>query len=152
MPAFDIQAELAAISRALDDHGVEHAICGALALAVHGYPRATKDIDVLIPTGAVAPAKTILRGLGYGLAAAPMTFRSGITVHRVSRVESKDLLTVDLILAEGPLERALDDKVSVPWGERTLWVVSRATLVAMKRLAARAQDAADLEALGEGDD
>lgn len=148
MPVFDIHAELATISDALQSRGIAHAVCGALALAVHGRPRATKDIDILVDPAALDDAKTILRALGYDLAAAPMTFRSGVTVHRVSRVESKEILTVDLIVADGVLAEALRDRTSVPWASRSLWVVSRESLVAMKRLAARPQDRADLHALG----
>lgn len=43
MPVFDIDAELAAIVDAFAARRVEHVVCGALALAVHGRPRATKD-------------------------------------------------------------------------------------------------------------
>ncbi len=53
MATFDLQAELDAVTAALDASQIEYAICGALALAVHGHPRATKDIDVL-----VAPSRT----------------------------------------------------------------------------------------------
>jgi hypothetical protein len=148
VPVFDIYAELAAIVDAFATRRVEHAVCGALALAVHGKPRATKDIDVLVAPHALESAKKTLRGLGYDIAAAPRTFRSGVTVHRVSRVESKELFTVDLILADGAVSAAMDDRIQLPWGERSIWVVSRSALVAMKRLADRPQDRADLVALG----
>lgn len=39
---------LALVSRALDAHGVAHAVIGATALAVHGVSRATADIDLLV--------------------------------------------------------------------------------------------------------
>ena len=35
------------ILRALVEHEVEFLVIGALAVAVHGYPRATKDVDVV---------------------------------------------------------------------------------------------------------
>ncbi len=39
---------LALVSRALEAHGVAHAVIGAAALAVHGVSRATADIDLLM--------------------------------------------------------------------------------------------------------
>jgi len=32
-------------------HGVEFAVCGGHAVAFHGYPRATMDIDLLVAPG-----------------------------------------------------------------------------------------------------
>ena len=151
MPALDLYAELEAIVDALDAASIEYALCGALALAVHGSPRATKDVDLVIAPGDVGRTKDVLRAVGYTLAAAPMAFRSGITVHRVSRVEGRELLTVDLLEAAGPLDAILATRSRVPWAGRTLAVVSRDALVAMKRLADRPQDRADLAALGEDD-
>ncbi len=43
---FDPYAELLALARALDAAGLEYALCGGLALAVYGAPRATRDIDL----------------------------------------------------------------------------------------------------------
>lgn len=95
------------------------------------------------------PSSSLLGGLGFTLAAAPVTFRAGVRVHRVSRVEGDELLTVDLLEADGPVADAFDGRLRVDWGERSLCVVSREGLVAMKRLASRPRDLADLEALGE---
>jgi hypothetical protein len=36
------------VSALLDRRGVPHAVIGAVALAVHGVPRATADVDVLV--------------------------------------------------------------------------------------------------------
>lgn len=34
----------------LDEHGTDSIVIGALALAVHGYPRATEDLDLAVST------------------------------------------------------------------------------------------------------
>lgn len=152
MAVFDLEAELAAVVAALSSRKIEHALCGALALAVHGHPRATKDIDLLVPGQCVAEARAVLSAIGFDLAAAPMTFRTGVTVHRVSRAADGALLTLDLIVAEGPLASAFASRTQVPWRGTMLSVVDRAGLVAMKRLADRPQDRADLVALGEAEE
>ena len=54
--AFDLIAELEQLVDALHADAAEYALCGGLALAVHGHPRATKDIDLLVRAEAVLDA------------------------------------------------------------------------------------------------
>lgn len=53
------------LARHLDDAGIEYAIAGALALAIHGYRRATEDVDVLITREGLARFKSLWIGRGY---------------------------------------------------------------------------------------
>jgi hypothetical protein len=46
----DLYDELRSLVAALDRQHVDYAICGGIALALHGYPRFTKDIDLLSPS------------------------------------------------------------------------------------------------------
>ena len=48
----DLAEEFEAVISALAEHGIEYAVCGGLAMAIHGFPRATVDIDLLIPAEA----------------------------------------------------------------------------------------------------
>ncbi len=41
--------DLKMLLRSLNAHGVEYFLIGGYALAAHGYPRATTDIDVVVP-------------------------------------------------------------------------------------------------------
>jgi hypothetical protein len=51
----DLVAELHVVADALVAAGVEFALCGGLAVAVHGHVRATRDIDLLVPTPSATP-------------------------------------------------------------------------------------------------
>ena len=152
MAIFDIEAELGAVATALNQQGIEYAVCGGVALAVHGHPRATKDIDVIVAETSVERTRATLRALGYTLEAAPMRFASGIEVRRVSRVESGELFTLDLLVVTPAIEEVWRGRQVVMWRELPLGVVSRDGLIRMKRLAGRPQDLADLAALGVGDE
>lgn len=46
---FDLYEELSAIVDALESGGLEYAVCGGIAMAVHGFTRATEDIDLFLP-------------------------------------------------------------------------------------------------------
>lgn len=135
----------------LDRAGVEHALVGGLAVAVWGAPRATKDIDLLILPADVERAVAVAARRGFDVRALPMTFRDGMELSRVSRVEAGALTTVDLIHANALLAPAWASRVRVQAGGRSLCVVSRDALIAMKALAARPIDLADIEKLRELD-
>lgn len=42
-------ADVRRLAEALQEHGVEYAVIGGIAMSLHGFPRATKDIDLLLP-------------------------------------------------------------------------------------------------------
>lgn len=148
MAVLSLYDELRALITALNAHEAPYAVCGGVALAVFGEPRATKDIDLLVRPGDVEQLRLVLKGAGYSLEAAPMAFSSGVEVRRISKVVEGELFTVDLVLAEGALADVFATRQVVTWGDQDLWIVSRDGLIAMKRLADRAQDRADIERLG----
>ena len=45
----DLYVELKALLQALDTAGIPYALCGGLALMVYQRPRATVDIDLILP-------------------------------------------------------------------------------------------------------
>ncbi len=143
------------VTGALLRAGVRHAVCGGVAVTVHGATRSTKDIDVLVAPEDLARAVDAIRPVGYTFAAFPMVFDEGTQrerhVQRVSKIVGHEHLVVDFLLARGALEGFLDDRVEVALPEGTFVVVSRQTLIRMKRQAGRAQDLADIEKLERGD-
>jgi hypothetical protein len=148
--------ELHAIAAALAGAGIPYAICGGVAVTVHGATRSTKDLDVLLRPEDVARVIDLVRPLGYAFPALPMTFDAGTPrerhVQRISKVADGGHLVLDLLLADGAFAGALDDRLTIELPEGPLTVVSRATLVRMKRLAGRPQDLADLEKLESPDE
>ena len=143
--------ELHAIAAALHAGGVRYAICGGVAVTIHGATRSTKDLDLLVQRDDVDRVLELVRPLGYKFAALPMTFDEGTPrerhVQRVSKVDGRYHLLLDLLLAEGALDGTLDDALEIDLAEGPIRVVSKATLIRMKRLANRAQDVADVEKL-----
>jgi hypothetical protein len=151
----NIVDELHAIAAALEAHGIDYAVCGGIAVTIHGATRTTKDIDIVIAPEQVGRALDAVRPLGYAFAAQPMTFEEGTTrerhVQRVTKIAGHEHLMLDLMLADAALDGTLADRVRVELATGTICVVSRATLIRMKQLAGRDQDAADLARLQEGE-
>jgi len=148
--------ELHTIAVAFAAAGIRYAVCGGVAVTAHGATRSTKDIDVLVAPDDVARALDTVRPLGYVFVALPMTFDAGTArerhVQRVSKIEGSEHLLLDLMLADAAFAGTLDDRIEVALPEGPLAIVSRATLIRMKRLAGRPQDVADIEKLEAADE
>ncbi len=150
--SFDLFEALLEVVEVLDSAGIQHALAGGLAVAVHGAPRATADIDLLVRPERAEDAVRELKAAGFGFEALRQTFGDGTAMRRVSRVRDGETLTVDLLEASGELEAALTSReIRTIEDGRTLSVVSRAMLIAMKVRAGRPQDLADVERLTELD-
>lgn len=152
----DLFAEVVALTAALDAAAVEYAICGGVALAVHGAPRATRDIDLLAREADLPRLRDAVRTCGFTVEALPMTFSSsGISIRRFTKIERDGrTLMVDVLLAEGALEQVWQTRARVAFGpagapRSALWVVSRAGLITLKLAAGRPQDIADIQRLEE---
>lgn len=144
----DLYEELHALGAAFDSHQTPYALCGGLAVALHGAPRFTKDIDLLVALEHVEEARSVVRACGFHLTALPMKFKdSGLEVHRLSKIVEGNLLTVDLVCANDSLQPVLDSRERFRTEHGELWVVSRAGLISMKLAAGRPLDLHDVEQL-----
>jgi hypothetical protein len=138
--------------RALLEAGVRFLVVGAHAMAVHGVPRATGDIDVWI---AVDPANAdrvmdALSRFGAPLAAmsvSPADFLREDQVVQIGLPPRRiDLLTS---ISGVGFEEAWEGRVTRAVEGMTVPFLGRDALVRNKRASGRAKDRADLEALGE---
>lgn len=152
----DIYDELRKLTASLERDGIEYALCGGLALAVHGYIRATIDIDLLILSDQLESVFEVAQRLGYDLKAKPMEFADGkVIIYRVTKAfpGSEDYLSVDLILVTDEIRSVWESRERVRLEHGVLTVVSRQGLIELKQLRGSKQDMADIERLkGERDE
>jgi hypothetical protein len=148
----DLYEELGGIVDALNDAGIDYAVCGGMAVGFHGHPRLTKDIDLLVLQQDVPRIQAAVARCGFDLPPARLPFDLHTErerwVVRISKIEPGEHLVLDLLLVTPGFERVWADRLVVEWRERPLQVVSIEGLGFMKRLAGRLQDLADLENLG----
>ena len=147
--------ELRALIEALDRAGIKYALCGGLAMAVHGRPRATIDIDILILPESLPSTVRIAGELGYTIRGLDMTFGEDvIEIRRVSKIdrELKAVVTLDMILVTDALRTVWNSRLSARLIGNELSVVSKDGLIALKKMSGRPQDIADISALLEEND
>jgi hypothetical protein len=132
----------------LNAAGAEFLVVGAHALAVHGHPRASKDLDVWV-RATPENASRVLRALTvFGaplsdlneadLATAGTVFQIGVDPVRVDILTSIDGVA---------FEDAWSDRVEASYGDQPVSVISRKHLIQNKRAVGRPQDLADIAAL-----
>lgn len=147
---FDLYEEFKSIVSALEDRAIDYAVCGGLAMAVHGLPRATIDIDLLIHAESLEGAKSVVRSLGYTTEEVPMTFHKGaIEIRRWSKIDPSDgdLMMVDFLLVTPAVETAWKNRIKVASTKGSVFVVSREGLIVLKSLRRSGQDMDDIERL-----
>jgi len=138
---------------ALLDARARFLVVGAHAMAVHGVPRGTQDLDVWIDAS-VANAERVWTALAaFG---APLG-TIGVTRSDLSRPDTVIQLgvppqRVDLLTSISGVPEFGDawaGRLEVVVAGRQVPFLGREALVANKRAAGRLKDLADLEALGE---
>jgi len=136
----------------LTAHGVEFLIVGAYALAFHGVPRFTGDIDVFVRPTPNNGARLLAALASFGFP--------------VEQLQPTDVVQPNRILEMGvePVQiHVMSDVSGVTWdeawagrqvgsfGDRALPFIGRREFIRNKRAAGRLKDLADIEALGEDD-
>ena len=148
----DLLEDFRALVAALHAERIEYAVVGALALAVHGFPRATRDIDLLVRKEHLPAILRVAAEIGYRFPAEPVTFRDGMELQRVTKIVGEDHLTLDLLLVNEQLETVWSSRLQVQSQRGAISVISREALIEMKARAGRPQDLVDLERLRSQDD
>ncbi|MEJ7860800.1 MAG: DUF6036 family nucleotidyltransferase [Pyrinomonadaceae bacterium] len=138
--------ELSQLISALDENEIEYAVCGGLALAIHGFARATLDIDVLIEVESLEKTFKIGAENGFDIRGLDISFKEeAIEIRRVSKIDDNgEVLSLDLLLVTPQVRDVWETREKIVFLGNQLSVVSLSGLIKMKTLAGRPQDLADI--------
>lgn len=146
--------EFVNFTEALNRQKIGYAICGGWAMAIHGLPRATVDIDLLVLTEDLEKVWKAAQNLGYDVEGLPLHFHDGvIEIRRISKIdkESKRLFTLDFLLVTEGLKEIWENRQLIEWEDGKTWVVSREGLIKLKTISGREQDLLDIKKLSEAE-
>lgn len=149
----DFYRELTELLAAFEAASLDYALCGGVALAIHGAPRATQDIDVLVRPEDLDRLRQVAHACGFTLESLPMDFASGITIQRFTKLIEGQPFMLDALQVSGPIEAVWAGRLQASFEGGVVRVVSREGLISLKVAAGRPQDIADvqrLEELGRG--
>ncbi len=130
----DLAVEFEAVISALAEHGIEYAVCGGMAMAIHSLPRATVDIDLMIRPEDEERVYPAVEPLGFRIRAKPMHFDHGkMEIRRVTKIDpAGDTLMLDLLLVTPAFENVWRDRIRVDSEFGSISVVSREGLIELK--------------------
>ena len=131
----------------LRSHEVRYLVIGGIAAVLHGVPRATFDLDLLIETNPTNARRLLDALLHAGLGTAALTTPEDLLANEITVFNDK--VRVD-VLTSAPgisFERAWSGRRVMTYREREFFVVSREDLIASKRAIGRDVDLDDVRAL-----
>lgn len=145
--------ELEQIVNELETRGVEYAVCGGLAMAIQGFPRATMDIDILIREESFETVLSLASERGFDIRGLDISFAEPrVEIRRVSKIVDDVVLCLDLLLVFDEIESVWRSRERLPYKGGEISVVSREGLVFLKRRAGRPQDLADIHRIENEED
>ena len=132
--------------RSLDAHNVEFVIIGATAFPIHGYARATLDIDLFIRPEPRNVGRVLDSLLDFG--------------YDIAEITSEDLLNKKVLIRQYLVETDIhpfvtgttfdqvwENRISGTFGKEKVYYASLDDLIIMKEAAGRSKDLEDLKAL-----
>ena len=132
----------------LSDSGVEFLLVGAYAMAAHGHPRATGDLDIWVRANPENAVKVLVALSRFGaplhdltiedLSTPGIIFQIGVEPSRI------DILTE---ISGVTFSDAWERKISIEMNGCSMSVIGLEDLIKNKRAAGRAKDIADVETL-----
>jgi len=136
--------------RAFIEGNVRYLIVGAYALAVHGRPRATGDLDVWVDATPENAAKVMSALERFGAPTAQVSVedfsRPGIVFQMGLPPVRIDVLTE---LSDLTFTEAWSSRMQATFGPVMADVIGREAFIKNKRATGRARDLGDIESLGE---
>ena len=131
-------------------HHVEYLIVGGYALAFHGAPRFTGDLDIFVQPDAVNAQRILTALEAFGFASVGLTPSDFERLDQVVQLGVPPV-RIDLITSITGVswDEAWAGRVAGRYGDIPVYYIGREQFVANKRATGRTKDVAALEVLGE---
>ncbi len=146
----EIRNDFKELLELFNKHKVEYLIVGGYALAFHGAPRFTGDIDLFVRP-IRENAQRILAALNeFGFGSMDLSEDDFTTPGMVVQLGVPPI-RIDIVTRVSGVswEKADSGKVPGSYGQTPVFFISRDDFITNKRATGRKKDAADIEALGE---
>jgi len=128
-------------------HDVHYVVIGGIAAVLHGVPRATFDLDLLIEATS-ENARRLLDALGdAGLGTASLTTPEDVLANEITVFKDKVRIDVQTVTPGITFADAWKRRQTMDYDGQPFFVVSRDDLIAAKRAAGRDVDLADVRQL-----
>ncbi|MBC8492284.1 MAG: hypothetical protein H8D43_00760 [Chloroflexi bacterium] len=138
---------LQGVFASLHRHNVKYVVIGGIAAVLHGVPRATFGLDILIEATPENAQRLLDALLEARLGTAALTSAQDLLAHEITIF--KDWVRIDVQTSTPGLvfETAWQRRETMTYRGQEFYVVSKADLIASKRAAGRERDLEDARLL-----
>ena len=136
-----------AVFKSLHSNNVRYLVMGEIAAILHGVPRATFDLDIIIEPSSENAEKLLKALIDAGMRTAELTSVDDLLSHEITIFKDYILLDVQTRNPGVDFLSAYKDKRIMFVGGQEFYVMSRTHLIKSKRAAGRPIDLQDAEAL-----
>ncbi len=135
------------VFRSLQEHDVKYVVIGGIASVIHGIPRATFDLDILIEATPENARRLLDALIGAGLGTALQTSAQEILDYEITVFQ--DRVRVDVQTSTPGIEflEAWARRMTVSYQNSGIFVLSKQDLIQSKRSAGRDIDLEDVRLL-----
>jgi hypothetical protein len=131
----------------LNRHNVRYVVIGGIAAVLHGVPRATFDLDILIEASPDNARRLLDALLAAGLGTAALTTADEILANEITVFKDRVRIDVQTSTPGLSFDDAWAHRISMDYQGQPFIVVSRADLILAKRAAGRPVDLEDVHLL-----
>jgi hypothetical protein len=138
---------LQGVFASLHRHNVKYVVIGGIAAVLHGVPRATFDLDILIEATLENAQHLLTAFLEAQMGTAVLTTAEELLAHEISIF--RDWVQIDVQTRTPGIEFAdvWERRETMHYQGQDFYVVSKTDLIASKRAAGRAKDLEDVRLL-----
>lgn len=130
-----------------EKHKVSYVVIGGIAAVLHGVPRATFDLDILIEA-TPNNARSLLDALAEAnFATALLTTPDELLAHEITVFKDRVRIDVQTSTPGLRFEDAWQNRVVMSYHGQQFYVTSKDDLIASKRAAGRQKDLEDVKTL-----
>jgi hypothetical protein len=146
----EIQQDFKELLELFNKHKVEYVVVGGYALAFHGAPRYTGDMDILVNPDAINAGRIIAALEDFGFGSVGLTATDFESPNQIIQLGVPPV-RVDIITSITGVswEDAFSTRAQGKYGDTQVNFIGREQFLLNKRTLGRKKDLADLEALGE---
>ncbi len=146
----EVQPDFKELLALFNDHRVSYLIVGGYALAFHGAPRFTGDLDIFIKPDHENAQRIVAALDAFGFTSLGLTESDFEQPDQVIQLGVSPV-RIDLITSITGVswDEAFAGKVPSSYGDVAIHYIGREHFVLNKRATGRTKDLADIEALGE---
>jgi len=128
-------------------HDVKYLVIGGVAAVVHGVPRATFDLDILIEATQENAQHLLDALVAVNFGTATMISAKELVAHEITIFQDRVRIDVQTSTPGIDFKSAWERRETMQYQEQSFYVVSRQDLIASKRAAGRSVDLEDVRLL-----